>query len=151
MREGQRGVPKKCKHFLGCPLPRIPKPARGQENAPISERPKRKFAGRSPGSRYRATMMVQNYRGRCGKDRQACRPGALKKMGRFHLSVLAPVMSLFGQWRDSLFVKPFKQVTKAPCKFRLLQGACCSPVVCSAPLFLSCNLQRYRAATVAAA
>ena len=53
-------------------------------------------------------------------------------------------MGLFGGRRDSLFVNPFKQVTKAPCKFHLLQGACSSPVVCSAPLFLPCSLQGYR-------
>ena len=35
-------------------------------------------------------------------------------------------------------------MTKAPCKFHLLQGACSSPVVCSAPLFLPCSLQGYR-------
>ena len=35
-------------------------------------------------------------------------------------------------------------MTKAPCKFHLLQGACSSPVVCSAPLFLPCSLQDYR-------
>jgi hypothetical protein len=52
-------------------------------------------------------------------------------------------MGLFGGRRDSLFVNPFKQVTKAPCKFHLLQGACSSPVVCSAPLFLPCSLQDY--------
>src|SRR5207342_3668449 len=55
--------------------------------------------------------------------------------------VVAPVMGLFGGRQDSLFVNPFKQVTKAPCKFHLLQGACSSPVVCSAPLFLPCSLQ----------
>ena len=43
-------------------------------------------------------------------------------------------MCLFGGRRDSLFVNPFKQLTKAPCKFHLLQGACSSPVVCRAPL-----------------
>ena len=32
----------------------------------------------------------------------------------------------------------------SPCKFHLLQGACSSPVVCSAPLFLPCSLQGYR-------
>ena len=53
-------------------------------------------------------------------------------------------MGLFGGRRDSLFVNPFKQVTKAPCKFHLLQEACSSPVVCSAPLFLPCSLQDYR-------
>ena len=53
-------------------------------------------------------------------------------------------MCLFGGRRDSLFVNPFKQVTKAPCKFHLLQGACSSPVVCRAPLFLPCSLQGYR-------
>ena len=35
-------------------------------------------------------------------------------------------------------------MTKAPCKFHLLQGACSSPVVCRAPLFLPCSLQGYR-------
>ena len=55
--------------------------------------------------------------------------------------VVAPVMGLFGGRRDSLFVNPFKQVTKAPCKFHLLQGACSSPVVCSAPLFLPCTVE----------
>ena len=35
-------------------------------------------------------------------------------------------------------------MTKAPCKFHLLQGACSSPVVCSASLFLPCSLQGYR-------
>jgi hypothetical protein len=35
-------------------------------------------------------------------------------------------------------------MTKGPCKFHLLQGACSSPVVCSAPLFLPCSLQGYR-------
>jgi hypothetical protein len=35
-------------------------------------------------------------------------------------------------------------MTKASCKFHLLQGACSSPVVCSAPLFLPCSLQGYR-------
>ena len=35
-------------------------------------------------------------------------------------------------------------MTKARCKFHLLQGACSSPVVCSAPLFLPCSLQGYR-------
>jgi hypothetical protein len=35
-------------------------------------------------------------------------------------------------------------MTKGPCKFHLLQGACSSPVVCSAPLFLPCSLQDYR-------
>ncbi len=34
-------------------------------------------------------------------------------------------------------------MTKAPCKFHLLQGACSSPVVCSASLFLPCSLQDY--------
>ena len=53
-------------------------------------------------------------------------------------------MGLFGGRHDSLFVNPFKQMTKAPCKFHLLQGACSSPVVCSAPLFLPCSLQDYR-------
>ena len=53
-------------------------------------------------------------------------------------------MCLFAGRRDSLFVNPFKKVTKAPCKFHLLQGACSSPVVCSAPLFLPCSLQGYR-------
>jgi hypothetical protein len=42
-------------------------------------------------------------------------------------------------------------MTKAPCKFHLLQGACSSPVVCRAPLFLPCSLQGYRAAPAAAA
>jgi hypothetical protein len=46
---------------------------------------------------------------------------------------VAPVMGLFGGRRGSLFVNPFKKVTKAPCKFHLLQGACSSPVVCSTP------------------
>jgi hypothetical protein len=50
--------------------------------------------------------------------------------------VVAPVVGLFGGRRDSFFVNPFKQVTKAPCKFHLLQGARSYPVVCSAPLFL---------------
>jgi hypothetical protein len=63
--------------------------------------------------------------------------------------VVAPVMCLFGGLRDSLFINPFKKVTKAPCKFHLLQGACSSPVVCSAPLFLPCSLQGCRAATAA--
>src|ERR1700731_3321138 len=53
-------------------------------------------------------------------------------------------MGLFGGRRDWLFVSPFKEVTKAPCKFHLLQGACSSPVVCRAPLFLPCSLQGYR-------
>ena len=35
-------------------------------------------------------------------------------------------------------------MTKGPCKFHLLQGACSSPVVCSAPLLLPCSLQDYR-------
>ena len=35
-------------------------------------------------------------------------------------------------------------MTKAPCKFHLLQGACSSPVVYRAPLFLPCSLQDYR-------
>ena len=35
-------------------------------------------------------------------------------------------------------------MTKAPCKFHLLQGACSSPVVCRASLFLPCSLQDYR-------
>jgi hypothetical protein len=64
--------------------------------------------------------------------------------------VVAPVMGLFAGRRDSLFANPFKQVTKAPCKFHLLQAACSSPVVSSAPLFLPCSLQGYRAATAAA-
>jgi hypothetical protein len=58
--------------------------------------------------------------------------------------VVAPVMCLFGGRRDSLFLNPFKKVTKAPCKFQLLQGACSSPVVCSAPLFLPCSLQGFQ-------
>jgi hypothetical protein len=57
---------------------------------------------------------------------------------------VGPVMCLFGGRRDSLFVNPFKKVTKGPCKFHLLQGACSSPVVCRAPLFLPCSLQGYR-------
>ena len=35
-------------------------------------------------------------------------------------------------------------MTKGPCKFHLLQGACSCPVVCSTPLFLPCSLQGYR-------
>src|SRR6202021_2888488 len=35
-------------------------------------------------------------------------------------------------------------MTKGPCKFHLLQGACSSPVVCRAPPFLPCSFQGYR-------
>ena len=41
-------------------------------------------------------------------------------------------------------------MTTAQYNFHLLQGACSSPVVCRAPLFLPCSLQGYRAATAAA-
>jgi hypothetical protein len=41
---------------------------------------------------------------------------------RLNTPVVAPVMCLFGGRRDSLFLNPFKRVTKVPCKFQLLQG-----------------------------
>ena len=67
-------------------------------------------AGRPPGSRNRATVMVQNLldEGAAYKDAPSVPPRGGKDMGGFHLSVLAPVMSLFGECRDSPFVNPFK-------------------------------------------
>jgi hypothetical protein len=78
------------------------------------------------------TTASSTFRG--GAEPACCRPCYVPVRGR----------------RDSLFVSPFKEVTKAPCKFHLLQGACSSPVVCRSPLFLPCSLQGYRAATAAA-
>ena len=85
----------------------------------------------------------------CARQGAPLRPLLLRFVEALSTPVVAPVMALFGGRRDSLFVNPFKQVTKAPCKFHLLQGACSSPVVCSAPLFLPCSLQGHRAATAA--
>src|ERR1700731_2370393 len=83
----------------------------------------------------------------CARQGAPLRPLLLRFVEALNTPVVAPVMGLFGGRRDSLFVNPFKKVTKGPCKFHLLQGACSSPVVCSAPLFLPCSLQGYRAAT----
>jgi hypothetical protein len=91
--------------------------------------------------------------GVCPSPARETAPGfSLRGRGAPQLNtpVVAPVMCLFGGRRDSLFVNPFKKVTKSRCKFHLLQGACSSPVVCSARLFLPCSLQGYRAATAAA-
>jgi hypothetical protein len=74
----------------------------------------------------------------CARQGAPLRPLLLRFVEALNTPVVAPVMGLFGGRRDSLFVNPFKQVTKAPCKFHLLQGACSSPVVCSAPL-LECT------------
>jgi hypothetical protein len=145
-----RGPPKTPWVFLGPnagapnasvfwpPPPRTPnrKTSRGvEENAPISERPKRK-SGRP------AAGLAQP------RDEHGAEPARFVEA--LNTPVVAPVMCLFGGLRDSLFINPFKKVMKAPCKFHLLQGACSSPVVCSAPLFLPCSLQGYRAATAAA-
>ena len=80
----------------------------------------------------------------CARQGAPLRPLLLRFVEALNTPVVAPVMGLFGGRRDSLFVNPFKKVTKGPCKFHLLQGACSSPVVCSAPLFLPCSLQDYR-------
>jgi hypothetical protein len=69
----------------------------------------------------------------CARQGAPLRPLLLRFVEALNTPVVAPVMGLFGGRRDSFFVNPFKQVTKAPCKFHLLQGACSSPVVCSAP------------------
>ena len=99
------------------PPSRTPKPQnqqRSEENAPISERPKRKSGRQAAGLAQPRDLLE----------------GAAEK----NTPVVAPVMCLFGGRRDSLFVNPFKKVTKAPCKFHLLQGACSSPVVCRRPV-----------------
>jgi hypothetical protein len=127
----------KHKRFLAAAFPH-PKPQnqqRSEENASISERPKRK-SGRP------AAGLAQP------RDEHGAEPARFVEA--LNTPVVAPVMCLFGGLRDSLFINPFKKVTKAPCKFHLLQGACSSPVVCSTPLFLPCSLQGYRAATAAA-
>src|ERR1700730_8708304 len=80
----------------------------------------------------------------CARQGAPLRPLLLRFMEALNTPVVGPVMCLFGGRRDSLFVNPFKKVTKGPCKFHLLQGACSSPVVCRAPLFLPCSLQGYR-------
>jgi hypothetical protein len=117
------------------PAPKPQNQQRSEENAAISERPKRK-SGRP------AAGLAQP------RDEHGAEPARFVEA--LNTPVVAPVMCLFGGRRDSLFINPFKKVTKAPCKFHLLQGACSSPVVCSAPLFLPCSLQGYRAATAAA-
>ena len=76
----------------------------------------------------RRTLTTASSTFRGGAERACCRPCYL------------PVRGAAG----FAFCHPFKKVTKAPCKFHLLQGACSSPVVCSAPLFLPYSLQGYR-------
>jgi hypothetical protein len=131
-----RGAPQKRLGFLG---PNAGGPKRKRFPAAASPHPKPQNQQRSE----------ENAPTKLEKDRANS-----AAQGRFvealNTPVVAPVMCLFDGGRDSLFVNPFKKVTKAPCKFRLLQGACSSPVVCSAPLFLPCSLQGYRAATAAA-
>ena len=80
----------------------------------------------------------------CARQGAPLRPLLLRFVEALNTPVVAPVMGLFGGRRDLLFVNPFKKMTKGPCKFHLLQGACSSPVVCSASLFLPCSLQGYR-------
>src|ERR1700730_2856961 len=73
----------------------------------------------------------------CARQGAPLRPLLLRFVEALNTPVVAPAMGLFGGRRDSLFVNPFKKVTKGPCKFHLLQGACSSPVVYSA-LHCSC-------------
>jgi len=111
-------------------LPRTPKSQKqenSEENAPNFRRPKRKPAGRPPGSRYRAPA-----RGRGGKHCQAL--AALAEQGNveairmcmnrlspigqhnpalgfveaLNTPVVAPVICLFGGRRDLVFVSPSK-------------------------------------------
>jgi hypothetical protein len=77
-------------------------------------------AGRPPGSRNRATSMVQSLlEGAAGKHRQACRPAGrggqrgrhpnfLRFVEALSTPVVAPVMCLFGGRRNLLFVSPSK-------------------------------------------
>ena len=129
-----RGAPRKRLGFFGAPTPGAPntsvfwpppsrtpnrKTSRGvRRMPPISERPKRK-SGRP------AAGLAQP------RDEHGAEPARFVEA--LNTPVVAPVMCLFGGLRDSLFINPFKKVTKAPCKFHLLLGACSSPVVGSAP------------------
>jgi hypothetical protein len=126
----ERGAPQKRLGFFGAPTPGAPnasvfwpppprtpnrKTSRGvEENAPISERPKRK-SGRP------AAGLAQP------RDEHGAEPARFVEA--LNTPVVTPVMCLFGGRRDSLFINPFKKVTKPPCKFHLLQGACSCPVV----------------------
>ena len=90
----QRRGPKR-KRFLPAASPH-PKPQnqqRSEENAPISERPKRK-SGRP------AAGLAQP------RDEHGAEPARFVEA--LSTPVVAPVMCLFGGRRDSLFVNPFK-------------------------------------------
>jgi len=51
----------------------------------------------------------------CARQGAPLRALLLRLVAALNTLVVAPVMGLFGGRRDSLFVNPFKKVTKAPC------------------------------------
>jgi hypothetical protein len=101
------------------------------------ERARRQAAGGTHDcAKARRTLTTASFTFRGGAEHACCRACHVPVRGAAGFAFCQPVQ---------------KGDEGSPCKFHLLQGACSSPVVCSAPLFLLCSLQSYRAATAAAA